>query len=127
MRRTHAERAGRFDYGMELVMDLEGCKREVIADGEKLKRYVKELVDLIKMKEYGPPWIKHFGHASAVTSGFTVIQPIETSSVGVHVSEGLDSVHVNVFTCLRLDPEVAMDFSEKFFGARDLTYTVLDR
>jgi hypothetical protein len=45
----------------------------------------------------------------------------------VHVSEGLRRVHINLFSCYQFDPHDAMDYSEKFFGGTDTTYTILSR
>jgi S-adenosylmethionine decarboxylase len=127
MRRPHESGGNDFRYGMELIVDLDGCNPSTIADGAELRRYTSELVDLIKMKAFGEPWLQHFGHASAVTAGYTAIQPIETSSIVVHVSEGLGRVHINIFSCQTFDPEEALEYSEKFFGGTDTTFTVLTR
>jgi S-adenosylmethionine/arginine decarboxylase-like enzyme len=127
MRRPHQLTGGEFTFGLELVMDIDNCPIEVISDPGALQRYTAEIVDRIKMTAYGPTWLHHFGHASAVTAGYTAFQPIETSSIIVHVSEGLRRVHVNVFSCRQFDPDDAMDFSEKYFGGTDTTYTILPR
>ena len=127
MRRQHEPADGEFAFGVELVMDIDGCDMKVIGDPGALRRYTVELVDRIKMRRYGEPWLHHFGHASAVTSGYTVFQAIETSSIIVHVSEGLRRVHVNVFSCRPFDPDDVMDHSEKFFGGTETTYSVLSR
>jgi S-adenosylmethionine/arginine decarboxylase-like enzyme len=127
MRRPHELADREFTFGVELVMDIDDCTLEVISDPRALQRYTAELVDRIKMKAYGPTWLHHFGHARIVTAGYTAFQPIEDSSIVVHVSEGLCRVHVNVFSCREFDPFDAMDFTEKYFGGTDTTYTILPR
>lgn len=114
-------------YGLELVMDLDVFDLAVIADGDKLQDYVEDLVDHIGMSAFGPPWIQHFGHGSPVTSGFTVFQPIETSSVVAHLSEGNLTAHLNVFSCAPFDTGTALDFTEAFFQNWRTTYTVINR
>lgn len=126
MRRRHKS-ADDFTFGQELILDVSGCDPAVIIDPAALSRYTTELVDLIQMKPYGDVWLHHFGHANEVTSGYTAFQPIETSSIVVHVSEGLARVHANIFSCRAFDTDAAMDFTEKFFGGTDTTYTVLPR
>jgi S-adenosylmethionine/arginine decarboxylase-like enzyme len=117
----------RFEFGMELIMDLRVPDHDVIADGDRLQDYVEELVKVIDMKPYGPTWIEHFGHNSEVTNGYTVIQPIETSSITLHLSEGKLTAHINIFSCKRFSPQEAMEFTERFFVAQQNTYTVLER
>lgn len=127
MRRPHQLATTDITFGIELIMDLDGCDTRIITDPQALKRYTTELVDRIKMTAFGQTWLHHFGHASTVTSGYTAFQPIETSSIIVHVSEGLRRVHINVFSCTMFDPDDAMDHSERFFGSAHTTYTVLMR
>lgn len=127
MRRLHQATGGEFTYGLELIIDIDHCDLAVISDPDALKRYISGLVDRIQMKAFEGTWIRHFGHGSAVTSGYTAFQPIETSSIVVHVSDGLRRVHVNVFSCRRFDALDAMDYTETFFGGTDTTYTVLSR
>jgi S-adenosylmethionine/arginine decarboxylase-like enzyme len=104
-------------FGWELQLDLHGCSPELIKDGEVIRRYVGELVDLIEMKAYGPLQLEHFGHKSAKTSGFTVAQLIETSLISGHFSEERNSAHINVFSCRPFDPYVVWTYSTRFFKA----------
>lgn len=131
MRRPHKPTEGAtgrpFDFGMELIMDISGCDWNVISDPAALSKFVVDLVDLLKMKRFGEPWQHHFGHATDITTGYTVFQAIETSSIVVHVSEGLHRVYCNVFSCLPFDAEEALEYSERFFAGTDAAYTVLGR
>jgi S-adenosylmethionine/arginine decarboxylase-like enzyme len=119
--------AERFVFGMELIMDIAGCDVDVITDPASLRTYASELVDLLRMKKFGETWLHHFGHAHQVTTGYTMFQAIETSSIVVHVSEGPGRVHANVFSCREFDTDAALEYSEKFFGGSDTTYSVLHR
>ena len=127
MRSLHQPAEGDFTFGLELVMDIHNCDPATITDPDHLKRFTAGLVEQIKMVAYGETWLHHFGHASAVTAGFTAFQAIETSSIIVHVSEGPRRVHVNVFSCRLFDCQDAMDYTERFFGGTDTTYTILSR
>lgn len=131
MRRPHQPAGGdgerRFTFGMELIMDLGGCSPGIIRDPDALRAYTGELVSLLGMRAYGEPLLHHFGHASELTTGYTVVQLIETSSIIVHVSEGLDTVYANVFSCRAFDAERALTYSETFFRGTDTTYSVVYR
>jgi S-adenosylmethionine/arginine decarboxylase-like enzyme len=127
MRSPHRTADGELTFGMELVADIDDCDIAVITDPAALARYTAELVDRIKMTAYGKPWLQHFGHADPATSGYTVFQPIETSSIILHVSEGLRRVHINVLSCRKFDPDAVLEHGEAFFAGTDTTYSVLSR
>ena len=127
MRSLHQPAEGDFTFGLELIMDVHDCDPAVITDADALRTYMAGLVERIKMVAYGQTWLHHFGHASAVTAGFTAFQAIETSSLIVHVSEGPRRVHANVFSCRLFDCQDAMTYTEQFFGGTDTRYTILSR
>ncbi|MCX6793630.1 MAG: S-adenosylmethionine decarboxylase [Candidatus Gottesmanbacteria bacterium] len=106
-------------FGQELILNLYECNPEKISSGEEIKKFVIELCDhVIHMKRYGEVLIPHFGHENPITSGFSLVQLIETSSVTAHFSEYKKSVYLNIFSCAWYDPEKARDFCVKFFEAK---------
>lgn len=127
MQSLHQPADGDFLFGLELVMDIHNCDPAVISDADALRHYTAGLVERIKMKAYGEPWLHHFGHGNAITSGYTVFQAIETSSIIVHVSEAPRRVHANVFSCQHFDCQNALTYTESYFGGTDTTYTILSR
>jgi S-adenosylmethionine decarboxylase len=118
---------GTMVFGAELVMDLDGCEPSTIADPNALRQYAVGVVDLVGMKRYGAPMLAHFGHADPVTSGYTLVQLIETSSLVAHFSEMLDRAHINLFSCRDFDAEQVIAFSRTFFRAERTTSTKLIR
>jgi S-adenosylmethionine/arginine decarboxylase-like enzyme len=106
-------------YGQELQLNLYDCSLEKISSGEEIKKFVIELCDnVIKMKRYGEAFIPHFGHENPMTSGYSLVQLIETSSVTAHFSEYKKSVYLNIFSCAWYDPAKTRDFCVKFFEAK---------
>ncbi len=115
-------------FGHELILNLYDCDLKTISSGEKIKEFVVELCDnVIKMKRYGEPLIPHFGHENPITSGYSLVQLIETSSVTGHFSEYKKSVYLNIFSCAYFDPKLTEQFCVKFFGAKSSEATVLQR
>lgn len=102
-------------YGWHLVLDLHGCSRD-LENGAILREWVTNLVQHIGMKAYGPPVVDHFGHGDPVTSGYTVVQLIETSSITAHLSPHLGTAHIDVFSCRWFDPVAAIEFCESRLG-----------
>jgi len=104
-------------FGAELQLDLYDCDPQIIRSAEKLDEFVRRLCRRIKMKRYGEPLIAHFGHKNPVTSGYSLVQLIETSCISGHFSEGLNNAYLNIFSCKDFDPDDAADFCQEFFKA----------
>ncbi|MEK7154737.1 MAG: S-adenosylmethionine decarboxylase [Patescibacteria group bacterium] len=105
-------------FGQELTVDLYDCDLGKISDGAHIKNYVIKLCDeVIDMKRYGEPMVEHFGHENPITSGYSLVQLIETSCVSGHFSEFKRSAYINVFSCKWFDEKKAAEFTKRWFGA----------
>ncbi len=105
-------------FGAELQLDLYDCDPETIRSEKKLDRFVRSLCRRIKMKRFGEPLIEHFGHKNPITSGYSLVQLIETSCISGHFSDELNSAYLNIFSCKEFDPDDATAFCKEFFKAR---------
>jgi S-adenosylmethionine/arginine decarboxylase-like enzyme len=115
-------------FGTELILNLYGCDLATIASRKKINEFVITLCDdVIHMKRYGEPLIPHFGHNNPITSGYSLVQLIETSSVTAHFSEYKKSVYLNIFSCATFDPKKTIVFCKKFFGAKRVESKLLKR
>ena len=115
-------------FGQELILNLYACDLAIISSGEKIKEFVITLCDdVIKMKRYGDPLIPHFGHDNPITSGYSLVQLIETSSVTAHFSEYKKSIYLNIFSCAWFDAKKTERFCKMFFGAKKVEAHLLHR
>lgn len=115
-------------FGQELILNLYECDLAKISSGDEIKKFVIELCDnVIKMKRYGDALIPHFGHENPVTSGYSLVQLIETSSVTAHFSEYKKSVYLNIFSCAYYDPKQTEEYCKTFFGAKRVEAKLLKR
>ncbi|MBL7081752.1 MAG: S-adenosylmethionine decarboxylase [Candidatus Omnitrophica bacterium] len=114
-------------YGMELILDLEGCRPEMISSKKKIEEFVNKLCRLIKMQKYGKPFIERFGFGKGYTAGYSLVQLIETSSIVAHFSELWNKAFINIFSCKLFDEKKAKDFTIKFFGAKKVKNRLLIR
>ncbi len=115
-------------FGQELIVNLYECDLEKISSEDAIREFVVKLTDdVLKMKRYGDALIPHFGHDDPVTSGYSLVQLIETSSITGHFSEFKKSCYLNVFSCAWYDPEKAATFCQDFFGAKRAEVTLLKR
>lgn len=108
-------------FGQELTLNLYGCNLQKISSAEEIKKFVVELCDnVIHMKRYGEAFIPHFGHDNPISSGYSLVQLIETSSVTAHFSEFNKSIYLNIFSCAWFDPKVTEKFCKDFFEAQSV-------
>jgi S-adenosylmethionine/arginine decarboxylase-like enzyme len=106
-------------FGQELVLNLYDCNLKTISSRSAIKKFVILLCDdVIHMKRYGKAFIPHFGHENPITSGFSLVQLIETSSITAHFSEYKRSIYLNVFSCAWFDAKKTTAFCKKYFGAK---------
>lgn len=115
------------NFGEELIIDMAGCNQETIKSAEKMKEFVTKLCDILKMKRYGETIIEDFGHAKFRTSGFSVVQLIETSSIVAHISNYWGYVCLNIFTCMKLDAQEVIRFTKEFFEAEKIKAILIKR
>jgi S-adenosylmethionine decarboxylase len=107
-------------WGLASSIDLHACDPALIRDADKIKQFVIELCDLIKMKRFGECTVVDFGDDPRV-SGFSMTQLIETSLISAHFANQTNNVYLDVFSCKCYDPAAAAEFAKKFFAARDYT------
>jgi len=115
-------------FGQELTLNLYDCDPEKISSDVEIKKFIIELCDnVIHMKRYGEPLIPHFGHENPITSGYSLVQLIETSSVTAHFSEYKKAAYLNIFSCAWFDAAATEKFCQKFFGAKQVTSNFTER
>lgn len=115
------------EYGQELIIDLYDCNYSLLNSTEKLRNFPKELCKIIKMKPYGEPFIPDFGHSLSKTSGPSLVQLIESSSITAHFSPHWRVVCLNVFSCTEFDARKAVKFAKEFFEASRAVSFLLKR
>lgn len=117
----------RRSFGCELIMDLYGCRLDVIKSKKKLKDYVDKLCELIDMKKYGKLYTPYFGLSKKHTKGYSLLQFIETSSICGHFSEHWKISYLNIFSCKKFNYRKALKFSKEFFGAKKAYWKFIPR
>lgn len=107
-------------WGQHLVLDLNGCPKELLADKENILKWTKELVEAIDMISYGDPIIEHFATHSHEAAGYTLLQMIETSNIAAHFAENIGQVYIDVFSCKTFDNQIAIDVCKKYFAPQEV-------
>lgn len=115
-------------FGQELVLNLYECDLAKISSEDSIRTFVTTLCDdVLTMKRYGEALIPHFGHDDPITSGYSLVQLIETSSITGHFSEATRTAYLNIFSCAWYDSDKAAAYCQDFFGAKRVEATLLKR
>lgn len=110
-------------WGIASSIDIYDCDPETIRNAEKIKAFVVELCNLIRMKRFGETQVVHFGEDEKV-AGFSMVQLIETSLISAHFANLTNTAYLDVFSCKPYDPEIVADFACGFFGGSRVTTQV---
>jgi S-adenosylmethionine/arginine decarboxylase-like enzyme len=103
-------------WGISTSIDLYKCDPEIIRNKKKIKYFVKQLCELIKMKPFGETIVVRFGQEERV-AGYSMTQLIETSLISAHFAEESNAVYLDIFSCKDYDSDIAASFAKGFFGA----------
>ena len=106
-------------WGLLTSIDLHNCNPDLIRDADAIKRYVDELCNLIEMKKFGDTQVVNFGEDERV-AGYSMTQLIETSLISGHFANLTNHAYIDIFSCKYYDPQVAADFTQKYFQAKDI-------
>lgn len=113
-------------WGMLTSLDIHDCNPEKIRCDKTITRYVDELCKLIDMKKYGDTIVVNFGEDKRV-EGYSMVQLIETSCISGHFSNETNSAYIDIFSCKTYNPDIATEFTSKFFDGGEHSYSVLLR
>jgi S-adenosylmethionine/arginine decarboxylase-like enzyme len=110
-------------WGLASSFDIYDCNPETIRSADEIKRFVRELCELIEMKRFGETVVVNFGEDERV-AGFSMTQLIETSLISAHFANATNAVYLDVFSCKPYDPEIVEKFAIQFFGGKSCTTQV---
>ena len=114
-------------WGQHLVLDFNGCPKELLANKENIMNWSKELVKTIDMVAHGEPIIEHFATHSHEAAGYTLLQMIETSNIAAHFAENIGQVYIDVFSCKAFDADLALEVCKKHFNPSHVNTHNMDR
>src|SRR5580765_991938 len=119
--------AGPPAWGHHLLLDLAGCRLEVVRSRDALRDFVAELVEAIDMVAYGEPLLAHFAVHSPQAAGWSVVQLIETSAITGHFCDANGDAYVDVFSCKAFDPAAALAVVERLLAPRSIESRLVAR
>jgi len=112
-------------WGHHLIANAGGCCKRSIRSSQEIIKFSNELVQKIDMVAYGKPWLKHFGDGNK--AGFTLIQPILTSSIVAHFVEETNDIYLDVFSCKEFSQQVVESVLRSYFRPQSLSLQLIER
>ena len=113
-------------WGLSTYIDLHNCDSTLLISVEAIREYTGKICEVIDAKPWGPCYIQNFGENSDVF-GYSMMQLVESSLVSAHFVNKTNRIFVDIFSCKYYDPGKAVEFSKKFFKAKDATYKCVMR
>ncbi len=111
---------------MSTCIDLYDCDLALMQDATAIRRFTRELCDLIEMRRFGETQVVRFGDDPRV-NGYSMTQLIETSLVSAHFADRSRAIYLDVFSCAPYDPEQTAAFAARFFRADRFRIQVVRR
>lgn len=113
-------------YGMELVLDLEGCVGESLSR-PGLSEFLIQICAAIDMRRHGEPMFWEDTSEIPHLHGISAVQFIETSTIVCHPLPMLGKVFINIFSCKEFDVSTATFICQKHFGGVVGKQTIIAR
>ena len=101
-------------WGSLAAIDLHGCVCAWLADPDRIRAFVPEVIAAIGMKAHGPLALERFGNGDL--EGWSAMQFIETSSITIHADEVSGRCFIDVFSCQPFDADIAAAIAVEYFG-----------
>jgi S-adenosylmethionine/arginine decarboxylase-like enzyme len=101
-------------WGIAASIDVYNCNPDKIRCAETIRRFVRELCELLEMKRFEETKVVHFGEDEKV-AGYSMVQLIETSLVSGHFANLTNTAYLDVFSCKAYNPDIIRNFAEKYF------------
>lgn len=113
-------------YGIELILDLKGCDLPDLSQ-KQMHEFLVSICDLIEMTRHGDPMYWEDDSGIPHLHGVSAVQFIETSTIVCHCLPLLRAVYLNLFSCKEFDQQKAAEFCVRFWGADEVTSTLVTR
>ena len=114
-------------WGYHAMFDCKNCVKELIRDGENIRKFVEELVPAIDMKAYGDPMVVHFATHADDKAGQSLCQMIETSNITGHFVDMNGDAYLDIFSCKPVDIGTAESVIRKYFKPERMKVNFLTR
>jgi hypothetical protein len=114
-------------FGYELVLDLYGCKRDIMSDAESIRSFARKLWDVAGLKSGIEPVTPCTAESMKDNIISSIVQIIGSGSVTGHYSTSHGNAYLNIFSFEKFDIAAVETFSKKYFGANTVRSSFIIR
>jgi len=87
---------------------------------DTIKKYFHGIVRELKTKMYGDPII--FGEGKEENQGYDAFAPLIDSGISLYIWANSKFFSIILYTCKEFDGKTAVNFTKKFFKAKEVVY-----
>lgn len=105
-------------WGYHLIVDARGCDESTINSLETVKAFLSQMVNELHMIPVGEPIARSFNDGNG--RGVSAIQLITTSHFSCHTDDSSMAAYIDIFSCEKYDPDIAIATIKKFFNPKEI-------
>jgi S-adenosylmethionine decarboxylase len=110
-----------------IMIDLYGCRSDLLADEKLLQRVLDEYPDRIGMQKVSPVFLREIKTSDPLDDGMSGFVIIATSHISLHAWPCYGMVNIDVFSCEDFDTEEVVRFAEEVFQTQDRELHEIER
>jgi len=112
---------------IHVMLDLYGCKPQLLANEALLRRVLDEYPTRIGMEKVSPVELRDITTSNPLDNGFSGFVIIATSHVSLHAWPPYGMVNIDVFSCEDFDVNDTIAFALQMFQTNDVEVHVVER
>ena len=112
---------------IHVMLDLYGCKPQLLANEALLRRVLDEYPTRIGMEKVSPVELRDITTSNPLDNGFSGFVIIATSHVSLHAWPPYGMVNIDVFSCEDFDVNDTIAFARQMFQTNDVEVHVVER
>jgi S-adenosylmethionine decarboxylase len=112
---------------IHVMLDLYGCKPQLLANEALLRQVLDEYPNRIGMEKVSPVELRDITTSNPLDDGFSGFVIIATSHVSLHAWPPYGMVNIDVFSCEDFDVNDTIAFARQMFQTNDVEVHVVER
>ena len=103
-----------------VMIDLYGCRPELLANEALLRQVLDQYPDRIGMEKVSPVFLKDIKTSSLLDDGQSGFVIIATSHVSLHAWPPYGMINIDIFSCNEFDEAEVVSFARSMFNPADV-------
>ncbi|MGC8720572.1 MAG: adenosylmethionine decarboxylase [Thermodesulforhabdaceae bacterium] len=116
-----------FGFGVHLMLDGYGCKRETLVDIQYIYDFLDKYPQQMEMTKIMPPYVFRYDAPVPEDWGISGFVLIAESHISIHTFPEKLYLSVDIFSCKPFDTQKAIETLKEYFSIQKAEIHVLDR